>query len=349
MKMTLEELVRQIGGRLCGNGDTIITGAATLAEAKPGEISLADDRRRAGELARSAAAAVITPEDFTPEGISCIQVSNVHEAFAAVVQLFRPPRPRQFLGVSPQAFVSPTARIGDGVEIHPGAAVADEVEIDSGCVIHAGACLMAGCRLGRDVVVFPNAVLCEDTVVGDRTIIHAGAVVGAHRLHSEAVDDHNRRDGRPGYVRIENDVDIGAGTVIERGRWGATIIGEGTKLDDQVMIGPNCRIGPHNIFCAQVGTGGSVSTGRYVVMAGQAGVRDQVHIGDLAMVGPQAGAKDDLPPGGRYLGTPARPEREIALLWSSLAKLPELRKQVKTLWQEIERLRSGGAPAKNAA
>jgi UDP-3-O-[3-hydroxymyristoyl] glucosamine N-acyltransferase len=144
-------------------------------------------------------------------------------------------------------------------------------------------------------------------------------------------------------------VEIGAGTTICRGAYGATIVGEGSKLDDQVLIDADCRIGPHNLLCAQVGVGGGASTGSYVVMAGQAGVRDEVHIGDMAMIGPQAGVKESLPSGGRYLGCPARSEREIALHWSSLAKLPEVRKQVKALALELDRLGAGARPAKGAA
>lgn len=339
MQLTLEAIARQIGGELHGDGATIIRGAATLADAQPGDLSLADDPRRATDVARSAASAVITPPGFTPEGLPSIQVANVHEAFAAAVCLFRPPRARRRVGVSPQAIVSPSAVIAPEADIYPGAVIGDDVMIGPGCVIHSGACLMAGCKLGRDVTVFPNAVLYEDTVVGDRVLIHAGAVLGAYGFGYKTVDGRHMLSAQLGYVKIENDVDIGAGTTVDRGAYGPTVIGQGTKIDNQVMVGHNCRVGQHNILCAQVGIAGSTSSGRYVVMAGQAGVRDHVHIGDMAMIGPQAGVKDSLPGHARYLGSPARPERENALLWSSLAKLPELRKQVRALVKEVEELR----------
>jgi UDP-3-O-[3-hydroxymyristoyl] glucosamine N-acyltransferase len=340
MQFTLAEIARLIDGGLHGDGAVVITGAATLADARPGDITLCDDPRRAGNLAKSAAAAVITDRSFSPVGVPYIQVDHVHDAFAAVVQMFRPPRAVRQVGVSPQALVSETAVIAEDAEIHPGAVIGDEVEIGPGCVIHAGACLMAGCKLGRDVTVFPNAVLYEDTLVGDRVLIHAGAVLGAYGFGYKTVEGRHRLGPQLGYVKIENDVDIGAGATIDRGSYGPTVIGEGTKLDNLVMIGHNCRLGPHNILCAQVGIAGSTSSGQYVVMAGQVGVRDHVHIGDQAVLGPQAGVKSDLPGGVRYLGAPARPEREMGLLWSSLAKLPELRKQVKALTAQVEQLRA---------
>ncbi len=349
MQFTLEEITRRVNGELHGDPALVITGTATLSDARPGDLTFCDDPRRAAELAQSAAAAALAPRGFAHQGLPYIEVDNVHEAFMAVVQMLRPARPRRRLGVSPQAFVSPTAVIAPDVEIHPGAVIGDEVEIGPGCVIHTGACLMAGCKLGREVTVFPNAVLYEDTVVGDRVLIHAGAVLGAYGFGYKTIDGRHRLGAQLGYVKIENDVDIGAGTTIDRGSYGPTVIGEGVKLDNQVMIGHNCRIGPHNILCAQVGVAGSTSTGKYVVMAGQVGVRDHVHIGDLAMVGPQAGVKDDLPGNGRYLGSPARPERETGLLWSSLAKLPELRKQVKALVKEMEQFRDAPGPATNEA
>jgi UDP-3-O-[3-hydroxymyristoyl] glucosamine N-acyltransferase len=339
MQFTLDEIARRVAGRLHGDGAIAIHGAATLSEAQPGDISLADDPRRAAEVARSAASAVITPAGFAPEGMPHIEVADVHEAFAAVVALFRPPRQRRRLGVSPRAFVSPTAVIAEDADVHAGAVIGDDVEIGPGCTVHSGACLMAGCKLGREVVVFPGAVLYEDTIVGDRVLIHAGAVLGAYGFGYKTIDGRHRLGAQLGYVKIENDVDIGAATTIDRGTYGPTVVAEGTKLDNQVMIGHNGCIGPHNIFCAQVGIAGSTSTGHYVIMAGQVGVRDHVHIGDLAVIGPQSGVKDSLPGRGRYQGTPCRPERENALLWSSFSKLPELRKSVKALMKELELLR----------
>jgi UDP-3-O-[3-hydroxymyristoyl] glucosamine N-acyltransferase len=290
---------------------------------------------------------VITSQGFAPENVSHVRVANVHEAFAAVVQLFRPPRRKTFRGVSPDAVVSPTAVLAPDVEVRADAVIGDDVEIGPGCIIHSGACLMAGCKLGRDVVVFPGAVLYENTIVADRVLIHAGSVLGSHSFAYENREGRYVLGPQLGYVKIESDVDVGARTVIHRGMYGPTVVCEGTKLDNQVAIAHDCHVGPHNIFCAQVGIAGASSTGRYVVMAGQAGIHEPVRVGDLAVIGPQCGVEDDLAGNGRYQGTPARPERETALLWSSLAKLAELRKQVRTVMKAIEQLRQP-SPSKAA-
>jgi UDP-3-O-[3-hydroxymyristoyl] glucosamine N-acyltransferase len=338
VQFTLEEIARHIGGELAGDGDLRITGAATLADARPGDISLADDPRRAADLARSAASAVITPSEFAPDRVSHVRVANVHEAFAAVVQLFRPPRRREPGAVSPEAHVSSTARIGPNVEIYPDAVIGDDVKIGPGCVIHSGACVMAGCKIGRDVVIFPGAVLYEGTEVGDRVLIHAGAVLGSYAFTRRSCDGRRVLGPQLGHVVIQNDVEIGARAVVHRGAYGATVVCEGSKLDNQVGIGQECRVGPHNILCGQAGIAGGGSTGSYVIMAGQAGILEPVHVGDLAVIGPQSGVQNDLPGRGRFQGTPALPERETALLWSSMAKLADLRKQVRGVMKAIEQL-----------
>jgi UDP-3-O-[3-hydroxymyristoyl] glucosamine N-acyltransferase len=218
------------------------------------------------------------------------------------------------------------------------AVIADHVEVGAGCVIHSGVRIMTGCRLGDGVILFPNVVLYEHTVVGARSLIHAGAVIGAYGFGYTTVDGQHRRSAQLGYVVIGEDVEIGACTTIDRGTYGATAIGDGTKIDNQVMVAHNCRIGRHNMICSQVGIAGSTTTGDYVVMAGQVGVRDHVHIGSRAVLGARAGVMGDVPDGEAYVGLPATPERQQALIQASLARLPELRKQIKELQRTIERL-----------
>ena len=179
---------------------------------------------------------------------------------------------------------------------------------------------MAGCRIGRGATIFPNAVLYENTVVGPRCVIHAGAVLGAYGFGYETVDGRHTLSAQLGNVVLGADVEIGAGTTIDRGTYGPTVIGEGTKIDDQVMIAHNCRIGRHNMLCSQVGIAGSTSTGDYVVMAGQVGVRDHVHIGERAVLGAMAGVINDVPDGARMIGIPATPEREQKLKQAALVE-----------------------------
>ncbi|HEV3023799.1 MAG TPA: UDP-3-O-(3-hydroxymyristoyl)glucosamine N-acyltransferase [Pirellulales bacterium] len=351
MAVSLAELAKLVGGDVLGEGSTAINGAATLSAARPGEISFVSSAEKAQRIAQTAASAVVVPRTLAPEKLPAIQVDDVAAAFAAIVRYFRPPRPERRSGVSPLAVVSPTARFGDDVDIHPGATVGDDVEIGAGSTIHAGARLMAGCKLGPNVTIYPNAVLYENTIVGPRTTIHANAVIGAFGFGYSLVAGRHQPSAQLGHVELGADVEIGAGSTIDRGTYGATVIGEGTKIDNLVMIAHNCRLGRHNLICSQVGIAGSTTTGDYVTMAGKAGVRDHVHIGDRAVLGAQAGVPNDVPADAFVFGSPARPEREQKLIFAAIAKLPEMRQEFKALRAAVARLEAeaGGKAGQNAA
>lgn len=348
MSMRLGEIASLVGGQLAGDTNLWITGAAIIRDARAGDITLADNASFAGQLRSCQASAVLVPPGIRPQGMPYITVEDVHASFAKVVECFRPRRSQAEVGVSAAAYVSPTARIAPDAVVHPGATIGDDVVVGARSVIHSGVRLLPRCRLGQDVTIFPNAVLYEDTVVGDRVTIHAGAVIGAYGFGYETRGGRHVRSAQLGYVEIENDVEIGACTTIDRGTYGATRIGEGTKIDNQVMIAHNCRIGRHNLICSQVGIAGSCTTGDYVVMAGQVGLRDHINVGSRAMLGAKAGVMNDIPEGGTFVGIPATPEREQLVKQAALARLPEMRhdfralqKQVAELAAEIEKVARG--------
>ena len=224
--------------------------------------------------------------------------------------------------------------------MHPGATIGEEVVIGSGTVIHAGVRLMAGCQIGENVTVFPNAVLYENTKVGDRAIIHSGAVLGANGFGYKENEGRHQLSAQLGWVEICDEVEIGACATVDRGTYGPTVVGEGTKVDNLVQIAHNCRIGKHNLICSQVGIAGSTTTGDYVVMAGQVGVHDHVHIGDRAVLCSKAGVPNNVAADEMVLGQPATPIRQQKLQMAAIAKLPEMRKQFKKLQREIAKLQS---------
>lgn len=338
MPICLAALAKLVDGQLIGDGALWINAAAPLDTAQPDEISFLDSPEKAHRLSRSRARAVMVPIGFVPPGVSAIQVADVHAAFAHAVRHFHPPRHNCRRRVSIQAIISWTARLGDDVDISAGASIGDDVVIGDRVTIHSGARIMAGCRIGDDVTIFPGAVLYEDTIVGPRSIIHAGAVVGAYGFGYKFVEGRHQLSQQLGHVEIGADVEIGANSTIDRGTYSATVIGDGTKIDNLVMIAHNCRIGRHNMICSQVGIAGSTTTGDYVVMAGQVGVRDHVHIGTGAVLGAMAGVANDVPDGAHMLGAPAVPEREQKLMFATMAKLPEMRKQLKELQRQVESL-----------
>lgn len=340
MPTTLAQLAELVDGRLTGDGDLPIAGAATLDVVKCDEITLADHEDRATALANSPATAAIVNAEVGMCEKPTILVEDVHAAFAKVVSHFRPQRRRQSVGISPQAFIHPTADIADGVDIHPGATIGEQAIIGIGSVIHSGARIMAGCEIGRDVTIFPNAVLYDDTQIGDRAIIHAGAVLGANGFGYKEVEGRHELSAQLGYVEIGADVEIGACATVDRGTYGPTIVGEGSKIDDLVQIAHNCRLGKHNLICGQVGIAGSTTTGDYVVMAGQVGVRDHVHIGERAVLCSKAGVSNNISDGDVVLGQPATAIRQQKLQMAAISKLPEMRKQFKAMKRQLAALES---------
>jgi UDP-3-O-[3-hydroxymyristoyl] glucosamine N-acyltransferase len=336
--ITLGEIAALVNGKLTGSPVLPISGAATLAEVSTGQITLVDHQHRLKELSDTPAAAVVLAEGLAHVSIPSITVSNVHEAFSRIVSHFRPQHQNRRIGISPQANIGDTAELARDVDVHPGATVAENVRVGAGSTIMSGARILSGCVLGCDVTVGPGAVLYENTIVGDRVVFHAGAVIGSFGFGFHTVEGRHQRAPQLGHVEIGADVEIGANTTIDRGTYGATIIGEGTKIDNLVQIAHNCRIGKHNLICAQVGIAGSTTTGDYVVMGGQAGVRDHIHIGNRAMLSAMAGVSNDVPEGAVMLGIPATPQREQKLRLAALAKLPEMRKEFKALMSRIEQL-----------
>ncbi|MBN1395929.1 MAG: UDP-3-O-(3-hydroxymyristoyl)glucosamine N-acyltransferase [Pirellulales bacterium] len=338
MQATLAELAALVGGQTIGDDRLAIGGAAVLRDAEPGQISLVDQIEKSYLLEGCQASAVVVPRGYAPEGMSAIQVDDVHQAFATIVRYFSPPRRMPRIGISPQASIAPSARLGENVDVHPFAVIGPDVTIGANSTIHSGVHVMAGSRIGAGTTIFPNAVLYENTIVGPRCLIHAGAVLGAYGFGYGFVEGRHVLSAQLGNVVLGADVEIGACSTIDRGTYGPTTIGEGTKIDDLVMVAHNCRVGRHNMLCSQVGIAGSTTTGDYVVMAGQVGVRDHVHIGERAVLGAMAGVTNDVPDGARMIGIPATPEREQKIKQAALSKLPEMRRQLKQLQRAVDEL-----------
>ena len=333
--MALGEIANLVGGVLHGDAAVPITGAAIIRDAGTGDITLADRAELIRSLGECSATAVLVTADVEPEGMPFITVADVHRAFARIIEHFSPAAEGQARGVSAAAHVSKTAKIGRNVVIYPEVTIGDDVRIGDNTVIYPGVHILSGCRIGESVKLFPNVVLYENTVVGNRVVIHAGAVMGAHGFGYNMVNGKHQLSAQLGYVLIEDDVEIGASTTIDRGTYGPTTIGEGTKIDNMVMIAHNCRIGKHNLLCAQSGIAGSSTTGDYVVMAGQVGVRDHIEIGDRVMLGAKSGIMNDVPADSVYFGIPAAPDREQLQKHAAWGKLPEMRKQFKALQKQV--------------
>ena len=336
---TLAELARLVEGTLHGDGNLPITGATTLASATANDVSFAESNGFHKQIAESAAAAVVVPRETEVNDRPYIEVDDARSAFVKIVEQFRPQRKRARKRVDSTAKISPSARVADDVSIATGVVIGDDVCIGPGSVIHPNVVISAGCQLAEDVEVFPNVVLYEDTIVGARCILHAGCIIGAYGFGYDTNRGKHHLSPQLGYVVLEDDVEVGACSTIDRGTYAATLIGEGTKIDNQVQIAHNCQIGRHNLLCAQVGIAGSSTTGDYVVMAGQVGVPDHVSIGDRVILGAKAGVMKSVPSDVTMLGIPATPEREQLTKHALLGKLPEMRKQLRALQKEVQQLK----------
>ena len=194
------------------------------------------------------------------------------------------------------------------------------------------------CRIGRDCIIHPNAVLYADVILGDRVEVHSGTVLGGDGFKYHMVDGRHIKVPHTGRVEVGDDVEIGSNCTIDRATFETTRIGEGTKVDNLVMIGHNNNIGRHNLLCGQVGIAGSCKTGDYVVMAGQAGIKDHTEIGDKSMVGAQAGVHRNIPAGQNVLGSPAIPIREQRRLFQIIARLPEMHRSLRDLASQVAKL-----------
>lgn len=335
------DLANRFGGVIRGGNDRRITGVQSIQKAGPHDLTFATDERNLKLLKKTlAAAALVSPEqvgglDQLNQDLTLIVVSDPFETFIEVLREFRPSPSADQVDISSEAWVHPTAEFGEGCQVHPGVSVAAGVKIGARCVLHPGVVIGAGCKLGDDCVLYPNAVLYAGVQVGSRVIVHANAVIGADGFGYRFREGKFHKIPHLGWVEIQDDVEIGAATTIDRGMIGPTVIGEGTKLDNLVMIGHNCELGKHNAFASQVGLAGSVTTGDYVRCAGQVGIADHVHLGTAAVFGAKAGIHKDMEAGKTYLGAPATEEQDQMRILMSLRKVPELRAQFRQLEKQV--------------
>ena len=283
MPVSLATLAAQLDAEIdtTGSGpgfDRPIDDVASLEQAGPSDLSYVEQERHLGRLSECRAAAVLIHHDLLAKARThfagpLLAANKPKESFIAAMVTLRPPAERSQCGVSPQAVVAPTARIGSATNIHPLACIGENVVIGEHCDIYPGVVIGDDCVIGNGVTIYPNAVLYRGMQVGCRVLIHANAVIGADGFGYRFQNGAYVKIPHTGAVRIEDDVEIGAGTTIDRGMVGATVIGTGTKIDDQVMIAHNCEIGRHNAFASQVGFAGSSITEDYVRCGGSGGDR----------------------------------------------------------------------------
>ncbi len=335
MTFTLEQLATTFGGELVGDRSLQITGAASLAEATPGEVSFFATRKYIGLLRKTRASAVFVPADFA-ESIppAQIRVSNPTKAFEQVVLKFAP-KPIAFApGIHSTAVVDPTARLEERVSIQPHAVIEAGVRIGDDTIIGAGSYIGHETTIGSACLIYPLVTIRERSRIGSRVIIHSGAVIGADGFGFEMVDGRQQKIQQLGIVQIDDDVEIGANTTIDRARFGRTWIQEGAKIDNLVQVAHNVVIGKNTVIAAQTGIAGSVQIGQRVLIGGQAGIIGHIEIGDNTAIGAQSGISKNIS-GGAWWASPAVPLAQAKQQIAWVHRLGKLFARVKEIEKKL--------------
>jgi UDP-3-O-[3-hydroxymyristoyl] glucosamine N-acyltransferase len=330
-----------VEGALTGDPEQLVTGLAGIREAVPGDVSFVASPKYqpAVKTTRASVLIVATDMDVAFEG-ALIRVDNPSEAFIRLAAQVAPPAVSYKAGAHPTAIIAPTAKLGKDVSVQPHAVIEDGVIIGDRTVIGAGSYIGHGSHLGADCLLYARVSLRERTIIGDRVILHCGVVLGADGFGFESTGGKHRKIPQVGHVEIGDDVEIGANTTIDRGRFGRTRVGQGTKIDNLVQIGHNCAIGDHCLICALVGIAGSTIIGNQVIIAGQVGVAGHLTIGDKSTVMAQAGVTKDVPAGTMMLGAPAMPHKEFKRVNAAIQRLPETLAKIHELEQQLAEMRA---------
>jgi len=331
MEASFEEIASWVQGTRRGTTSTRFSGARSLEMAGPADISFLENAKSLKSAEKSRAGALIVPEGIELAERPTIAVKDPLSAFCELVKKLRGLEEKRTPGIHPTAIIHPTAKMGAECEIHPYAVVGENAVLGDRCTLHPHAVVGKNCMLGNDVTLYAGVVLYPRTVLGHRVTIHAHAVIGADGFGYRNDKGIHNKVQQLGIAILEDDVEIGACTTIDRATFEETRIGKGSKIDNLVQIGHNCKLGPGNLIVSQAGIAGSTTTGSHVVIAGQAGLADHLTIGNQVVIGARSGVMRDVPDGEKILGAPARPVHEFKRMIICLERLPETIRQVRTL------------------
>lgn len=346
LSRTVEELADHVGGTVIGDKTRRIARCNGLSSAGNEDISFLSNHKYAGLLNTTRAGCVVVGKDTSSTQRAdtwepaLIQTEDPYYAFRQILVLLHGFRNHPQIGISPLAVVAKSARIGKGVNIHPFAVIGEHAEIGDNTNIYPHVTIMPGTRIGRDCIIYPSAVIYDQCVLGDRVILQSGAVVGCDGYGFATHKGIHNKIPQIGNVVLEDDVEVGSNTVIERAAMESTLIRAGTKLGNSVVIGHNCRIGEHNLLVSQVGIAGSASTGHHVVLAGQVGVAGHLHIGDMVRAAAQSGIAQDIEPNKDIGGTPSMDLKHARRVYLHFMQLPDFVKRLREVEATLEELKN---------
>lgn len=337
--MKASELAGSLGAKFipAATGDVEISGLAPLDAAGPSQVTFLTNPKYEAQLHASKAGAVIIAKETPGLAIGQIVHENPHYAFARTAQMFVLPH-KDFSGISDQAFVAPSAKLGNNVTIYPFAYIGSDVELGDNVTVYANTYIGSASKIGDDCIVHPNVVIAHGSKIGKRVIINPGAVIGADGFGFAPGKEDIAKVPQVGIVVLEDDVEIGSLCNIDRGALTETRIKKGTKLDSLVHVAHNVVVGENCMLCGQTGIAGSARIGDWVITAGQTAINGHIKVGDRIHLGARGVIDNDLLEPGAYHGFPAKPSRVHWREQASIAKIPELIREVRELREKVKAL-----------
>jgi UDP-3-O-[3-hydroxymyristoyl] glucosamine N-acyltransferase len=337
--MKLKDFADIVKGTIIGNPDTEITGVSGIIDAVKGDITFVASPRFLKQVYESKASCIIVKNRIEDLSTDQLKVQNPYFAFAKAIEQFYP-RTLFRPGISESAIIADSAVVSRSASVFPFAYISDNVSIGDGTVIMPGVFIGERTTLGNNCLIYPQVVIREHIKIGDRVTIHSGSVIGSDGFGYVFEDGEHHKIPQVGNVIIEDAVEIGANVSVDRATLGSTVIGRGSKIDNQVQIAHNVRIGEHSILVAQVAIGGSCEIGNYVTLAGQVGVADHTSVESGTVIGARSGIAGRVTKGA-YAGSPAIPHKNWLRSQSLYAKLPELNRKIKELEERLKTLEKG--------
>ena len=343
MEFTAKQIAELIGGKVEGNEQAAVSSFAKIEEGQKGAISFLSNPKYTHYIYETQSTIVLLNEDVElerPVSATLIRVKNAYESVARLLQIYESMKPRR-TGIDSQAFISPKAQIGKDVYIGPFAYIGDGAVIGDKTMIYPNAVIGDGVKIGEQCTIYPNVTIYQDCKIGNRVTLHAGAVIGADGFGFAPNQDGYEKIPQIGIVMIEDDVEIGANTCVDRSTMGQTVVHRGVKLDNLVQIAHNCEVGDNTVMSAQAGLAGSTKIGQWCMVGGQAGFAGHIHVADKTFVGAQCGVISNTKGNGEQLiGSPAMDTKTFFKAKALYRKLPDMYRELGLLRKEIEELKN---------
>ena len=337
MEKKLSEIAESLGGTVVGDDNVVIRGIKGIDEANEGDLTFVANPKYRKNIETTKASAILVSAGTESSNKNFVVVRDPYVALAKILDVFYPEQ-RDAVKISENAFIADGAEIAEGITIYPGVYIGRGAKIESGVILYPGVFVGNEVMIGEGSILYSNVSVYRKCIIGKRVILHAGVVVGSDGFGFANPGADNLKVPQIGFVQIDDDVEIGANTTIDRGTLGRTWIKRGVKIDNLVQIAHNVEIGEKSIIVAQVGISGSTKLGRSVILGGQVGLVGHLSIGDNVMVGAQSGVPEDISPNQVVSGSPHMPHRKWLRVQALLPKLPEMRKTLTSLLKRVEKL-----------